>query len=165
MRKIYSILVISSLLIVYTAYAAEVKEADLAGSWYPASKAQLENLLKSYLDAANPSKVDGNILAVIEPHAGYPYSGPVAAYAYKAIQDKGVKTVIVIGFSHRQYFNGIAIYDKGYWRTPLGDIQIDETLAKDIESKNPRVLFNPGLFREETAYSDSRSTRIGISCI
>jgi AmmeMemoRadiSam system protein B/AmmeMemoRadiSam system protein A len=132
-------------------YAADVKNADLAGSWYPASKTQLENQLKSYLDAANPPKVEGKILAVIVPHAGYPYSGPIAAYGYKAIQNKGIKTVIVIGFSHRQYFDGIAIYDRGYWRTPLGDIQIDEVLAKDIEAKNPHVLFNPNLFKEENS--------------
>ena len=132
------------------ANAAEVKEADLAGSWYPASKTELENQLKGYLDAANPPKIDGQILAVIVPHAGYAYSGPVAAYSFKAVQDKGIKTVIIVGFSHRKLFNGIAIYDKGSWRTPLGDIQIDETLAKEIE-KNPRVKFNPDLFREENS--------------
>ena len=131
-------------------YAAEVKEADLAGSWYTSSRAELENQLKSYLDKANPEKTDGRILAIIVPHAGYAYSGPVAAYSFKATQDKGIKTVIVVGFSHRKFFDGIAIYDKGSWRTPLGDIQIDETLAKEIE-KNPRVRFNPDLFKEENS--------------
>lgn len=152
MRQIPVPFIIS--IIIFTSiysYAADVKEADLAGSWYPASKTQLENQLKTYLDAANPPKVDGNILALIVPHAGYPYSGPVAAYGYKAIQGKGIKTVIVVGFSHHQYLDGIAIYDRGSWRTPLGDIQIDEALAKDIESKNPRVKFNPDLFREENS--------------
>lgn len=132
-------------------HAADVKEADLAGSWYPASKAQLENQLKSYLDSANPEKINGQILAVITPHAGYQYSGPVAAYSFNVLQDKGIKTIILIGFSHRQYFDGMAIYDKGSWRTPLGDIQIDEALAKDIESKNKRISFNPSLFRGENS--------------
>ena len=149
-RMFFAYLILSALFISAYSYAAEVKEADLAGSWYPASKAQLEAQLKSYLDAANPPKVDGDIIAVIVPHAGYQYSGPIAAYSYKAIQDKGIKTVILIGFSHRQYFDGIAIYDKGSWRTPLGDIQIDEALAKEIE-KNLRVKFNPDLFRGENS--------------
>ena len=153
MRRTLSALSIVFIIIfasVYS-YAADVKDADLAGSWYPASKTQLESQLKSYLDAANPPKVDGNILAVIVPHAGYPYSGPVAAYGYKAIQDKGIKTVIIIGFSHRKYFDGISVYDKGVWRTPLGDAQIDEILAKDIIAKNPRIKFNPDLFKEENS--------------
>ena len=131
-------------------HASQVKSADLAGSWYPASKAQLESQIKSYLEVANPEKIDGQIVALIAPHAGYIYSGPVAAYGYKAVQGKGIKTVILIGFSHQKFFDGIAIYDRGSWRTPLGDIQIDEVLAKEIE-KNPRVKFNPDLFKEENS--------------
>ena len=132
-------------------FAAEIKDADLAGSWYPASKTQLESQLKSYLDAAKPEKIKGSIIAVIVPHAGYIYSGPVAAYGFKAIGEAGIKTVILIGFSHRKYFDGIAIYDRSSWRTPLGEIKIDEALAKEIVSKNPRVSFNPDLFREENS--------------
>jgi len=151
MLKSSSILLSVALLLSGTALAAEVKEADLAGSWYPASKTQLESQLKGYLDAAKPEKIDGKILAIIVPHAGYLYSGPVAAYGYEAVEDKGIKTVIILGFSHRKFFDGIAIYDRGSWRTPLGDIQIDELLAKEIISKNPRVRFNPDLFIEENS--------------
>ena len=146
-------IVLAALFAVITASivsAAEVKDADLAGTWYPASKTLLESQIKSYLDAANPPKVDGRILAIIVPHAGYIYSGPVAAYGFKVIQDKGIKTVIVVGFSHRKFFDGVAIYDRGSWQTPLGKISIDEALAKEIE-KNPRVRFNPDLFREENS--------------
>jgi len=149
------------LLAAVSSYAAETKEADLAGSWYPVSKAELENQLKGYLDAAKPEKVTGDILAIIVPHAGYQYSGPVAAYGYKAVMDKGIKgidkgkegirTVIILGFSHRKLFDGIAILDKGSWKTPLGDVKIDEALAKDILSKNQIVKSNTGLFREENS--------------
>jgi len=149
--KPLAFLLIFTFLISVSSYAAEVKEADLAGSWYPASKAELENQLKSYLDTADPQKIEGQILAVIVPHAGYQYSGPIAAYAFRAIQNIGIKTVILIGFSHHEYFDGVAIYDKGSWRTPLGDIQIDEILAKEIELKNTRVLFEPNIFREENS--------------
>ena len=144
---------IIALLLLTAAYccAAEVKEADLAGSWYPVSKAALEDQLKSYLSKADPEKIEGKIIALIVPHAGYPYSGPVAAYGFKALEGRGIKTVIVLGFSHRQYFDGIAIYDRGSWRTPLGDIQIDEKIAKEITTKNNRVKFNPALFKEENS--------------
>ncbi len=153
MRPVATLFIISIIILasIISSRAAEVKEADLAGTWYPASKAQLESQLKSYLDAANPQNLGDDIIAIIVPHASYAYSGPVAAYGFKAIAGKGKKTVILIGFSHRRYFDGIAIYDRGSWRTPLGDIEIDEVLAKEIESKNARVLFNPDLFREENS--------------
>lgn len=153
MRKISALLVMLGIIITASpsSHAEHSKGSDLAGTWYPASKPQLEKILKSYLDAANPPKIDGQIIAVITPHAGYQYSGPVAAYSFKAIEDKGIKTVILIGFSHRQYFNGIAIYDRGSWSTPLGDIQIDEALAREIELKSSRVMFNPELFNGENS--------------
>jgi len=147
-----NIIPILFLLFACSTFAADdIKDADLAGSWYPASKADLQNLIQGYLDAANPSKIDGQAFAIISPHAGYRFSGPVAAYGFKAIQGRGIKTAIIIGFSHRILFDGIAIYDRGSWRTPLGDIKVDEALAKDIISKNPRVKFGPKLFDNENS--------------
>lgn len=137
-----------------SSYAADVKSSDLAGSWYPASKLELEKQLKSYLDAAKPEKIDGRILAIIVPHAGYTYSGPVAAYGYKVMSDIGqekISTIIVLGFSHRKYFNGIAIMDKGSWRTPLGEIRIDGKIAKDIMARDSRVKSDMDLFTEENS--------------
>jgi len=134
-----------------TAFAAEIKEADLAGSWYPKSKAELENLLQGYLDSASPEKVNGQMLVIISPHAGYQFSGPIAAYGFKAARDQNVSTIIVIGFSHRKYFGGISVYDTGGFRTPLGEIQIDTELAKAIIGRNKRISFNPGLFDGENS--------------
>ena len=139
------------LLATHFSSAAEVKEADLAGSWYPASKAQLESQLKSYLDSANPEKIDGKILAIIVPHAGYVYSGPVAAYGYKAVEGKRIKTVIVLGFSHRKYFDGISVYGGISWKTPLGEIAVDTDMAEKIILSNPRFRFQKELFVDENS--------------
>lgn len=144
-------IIFSVIFLAAAAFAADVKEADLAGSWYPADKAELAGMLNGYLKAANPPKVEGDIFAIISPHAGYQFSGPVAAYGFKAAQYKSIKTVILIGFSHRQRFSGISVYNKGAIRTPLGDIQIDERLANEIISENPRIVFNPSLFDEENS--------------
>ena len=133
------------------AFAADVKKADLAGSWYPADKAELETLLEAYLDSANPEKIDAPIFAIISPHAGYPFSGPVAAYGFKAVQGKDIKTVIIVGFSHRKYFDGISVYASGAWRTPLGDVAVDEVLARALISRNPRIHFEPRLFDGENS--------------
>ncbi|MFA5084904.1 MAG: AmmeMemoRadiSam system protein B, partial [Candidatus Omnitrophota bacterium] len=132
-------------------HAAEVKEADLAGNWYTASRAQLEDQLKSYLDAAKPEKIDGKILAIIVPHAGYLYSGSVAAYGYKAVRDKGIKTVIILGFSHRKYFDGVSVYCGDSWKTPLGGIVVDTAIARKIISSNPRFRFQKELFNDENS--------------
>lgn len=132
-------------------FAAEVKEADLAGSWYPASKAQLEDQIKGYLAAANPKNIEGQILAIIVPHAGYIYSGPVAAYGYKAVEDKRVKTVIILGFSHQKYLDGVSIYGGNSWKTPLGEIAVDTGLAQMIISSNPRFRFQKELFDNENS--------------
>jgi len=132
-------------------FAADVKEADLAGSWYPADKTELAVLLEGYLDRASPEKIDGDIFAIISPHAGYQFSGPVAAYGFKAAKGTGVKTVIVLGFAHRKSFDGISVYAKGRWRTPIGESQVDEKLASEIISKSPRIRFEPDLFSGENS--------------
>jgi AmmeMemoRadiSam system protein B/AmmeMemoRadiSam system protein A len=139
------------LLLSATVFAAEVKDADLAGSWYPASGAQLENQLRSYLDAVKPEKIDGKILAIIVPHAGYLYSGPVAAYGYRAIEGKGIKTVIILGFSHRKYFDGVSVYGGNSWKTPLGEIAVDTAMTEKIISSNPRFRFQKELFDDENS--------------
>ncbi|MDD5436019.1 MAG: AmmeMemoRadiSam system protein B [Candidatus Omnitrophica bacterium] len=145
------IILTAALFLASSAFASDVKTADLAGSWYPKDKAELTALLQSYLDSADPEKVDGEPFAIISPHAGYQFSGPVAAYGYKAVQGKGIKTVIIIGFSHRKRLNGISVYARGTWRTPLGDIPIDEELANELISKNRRISFEPRLFQEENS--------------
>ncbi len=150
MKNIILILILI-LLFSFAAYAAEVKEADLAGSWYTASRPGLEKELKGYLDAANPEKIDGQILAIIAPHAGYVYSGPVAAYGYKAIESKGIKTVVVLGFSHRKYFDGVSVYGGNFWKTPLGEIAVDTAMAQKIISSNPRFRFQKELFDDENS--------------
>jgi len=145
------ILITAILFLALPAFAADVKVADLAGSWYPADKTELSALIEGYLDAAGPEKVDGNVFAIISPHAGYQFSGPVAAYGFKAVKGSGVKTVIVVGFSHRKAFDGISVYSKGAFRTPIGEIKIDEKLADDIISKSERIRFSPALFDGENS--------------
>ncbi len=135
----------------HPSFSQEIKEADLAGSWYPGSKAALQAMLDGYLKQSEPEKVEGDILAIISPHAGYQFSGPVAAYGFNAVKDRGFKTAIVLGFSHRQHFEGISIYDRGSFRTPLGDITIDEVLAKEIISKNKRLRFEKTIFEGENS--------------
>jgi hypothetical protein len=136
---------------VSAAFGGDVKEASLAGSWYPSSKTELESMMQGYLDAANPPKIDGRLFAIISPHAGLRFSGPIAAYGFKAAMGRDIKTVILIGFSHRKPFDGISVYNKGSFRTPIGEISVDASLADAIMAGSPRTSFIPSVFDEENS--------------
>lgn len=126
------------------------KKADLAGKWYSASPEALRSELKQYLD--NVPDQNGKVpLAVIVPHAGYQFSGPVAAYSFKALQGRDIESVVLIGFCHRKQFDGIAVYDRGSFETPLGVIEVDAGLADNIMAKDKRFIFNKDAFSGENS--------------
>jgi AmmeMemoRadiSam system protein B/AmmeMemoRadiSam system protein A len=129
----------------------EVKKADLAGSWYPASPEKLSKMFESYLNDAQPKNLPSNIVAVIVPHAGYVYSGPIAAYAFKAVSGMDVDTVIIVGFSHRKYYDAISVHDRGAFETPLGPLPVDRNLAKKLILSHDKLYFNPKAFEDENS--------------
>ncbi|MBN2453648.1 MAG: AmmeMemoRadiSam system protein B [Candidatus Omnitrophica bacterium] len=139
------------LLIASVAFASDVKEADLAGTWYPGSREELLSLLRKSLDYAEPEKVEGPIFAIISPHAGFKYSAQVAAYGYKLAASRDIKTVIILGFTHQKTFDGISIYDKGAFSTPLGAIPVNTEVAASFRSASRRFIFNPDAFEDENS--------------
>ena len=130
-------------------FAQDIKQPAVAGAFYPASALKLSRQIAGYLTQARPPEIDGRIDVLISPHAGYVYSGAVAAYGYKAIQDKKYKSVIIIGPSHFADFDGISVYPKGVWRTPLGDAGIDSELSAALIKSNPKIYFYPAAFGRE----------------
>ena len=128
---------------------AEIREPVVAGSFYTADPKALSKQIKEFLDAVPAMKVGGEIIALISPHAGYIYSGQVAAYAYKLLLDKHFDTVIVIAPSHHVYFQGASIYAKGAFRTPLGIIPVDEDISQKIMKENPAITFMPRAHTQE----------------
>lgn len=121
--------------------ADNVRQPAVAGAFYPASPEQLGQMIDGFLAAANPPAIPGEIRAIVVPHAGYIYSAPVAAYAYKAIAGKAYKTVIVVGNSHHEGYDGASVYNRGAFRTPLGDVEIDAKLAGRLMAANPKIFF------------------------
>ncbi len=132
---------------------------SVAGAFYPADADKLRADIGRYLESASPPAIDGEIAAVIVPHAGYIYSGPVAAYAYKAIArqaekwsgdgDKGLDAVFVLAFSHRGGFNGVSVYYEGSVETPLGRAAVNEKIAGEFMSLHPRLSFSQRVFQGE----------------
>ncbi len=104
----------------------------VAGTFYSSDKSTLEDTLKSLFDKAKPKSTD-NVFALISPHAGYIYSGQVAASAFNQLDSSAVyNTIFIIGASHRFSFNGASVYSKGNFITPLGTVEVDATLANTL---------------------------------
>ncbi len=76
---------------------------------------------------------------LLVPHAGYPYSGQTAAYAYKTVKGADYESIVLVGPSHHVHFRGAAVYDGDSWRTPLGDVPVDTELASKIAETCPLV--------------------------
>jgi AmmeMemoRadiSam system protein B/AmmeMemoRadiSam system protein A len=105
------------------AAAANVREPAVAGLFYPKDPAELSRTIDACLAAARDQPV-GELKALVCPHAGYPYSGPVAAYAYKLLAGRHYDTVVVMGPSHYAELRAASVPDARLYRTPLGDVPI-----------------------------------------
>ena len=87
------------------AYADEGQEPVVAGSFYTANSSKLDTLVSGLIKNANPNPIQGEILGLILPHAGYVYSGKTAAYGIKTVANNEIDTVIIVGLSHRTPFD------------------------------------------------------------
>lgn len=111
----------------------------VAGQFYPGNVDELKSEVDGYLETAKNPEIDGTLIGLISPHAGYVYSGHVAAYAYKSLIGKKIDTAILVGLSHRYPITGAALYGSGTFVTPLDDTEIDEELAADIVKRSSLV--------------------------
>ncbi len=105
-----------------------VRPAAVAGSWYPGTRGALTREVDAYLAAAEEGP-SGTVTAVISPHAGLMFSGPVAAFAYKAASRGNYDVVVLAGPSHFAGFDGVAVFPDGAFETPLGVASIDSEIA------------------------------------
>jgi AmmeMemoRadiSam system protein B len=108
-----------------------VRPAAVAGSWYPATAGALTSEVDRLLaDATRTSApVTGDLVALIAPHAGLKYSGPVAACAYQLLRERAFDLAVLVGPSHFVGFEGVAVYQSGAFETPLGIVPVDEDAA------------------------------------
>ncbi len=123
--------------------AGPIRKAAVAGGFYPGSKADLEKMVDQMLRQADPPEIRAPIRAIMAPHAGYMFSGPVAAFSYKAIAGRDIRTVILMCNSHRNYFDGIAVYGSGSFETPLGLVPVDDAITKKLLAADPRIIDRP----------------------
>lgn len=120
-----------------------IRKPAVAGSWYPGNKEDLSREISLLLDRAVTTDLPRDPIALVAPHAGYAYSGTTAASAFRQVADRDYESVIVIAPSHHEWFDGVSIWDRGAYMTPLGLIPVDVELAKKIEEAYPAVHFTP----------------------
>jgi len=129
--------------------AQEIRKAVVAGSWYSGDADELRKEITSYLENAKLAHIEGEILALVSPHAGYAYSGYVAANAYKQIKGNQYDVVIMLAPSHREAFHGVSVYNKDGYETPLGIVPVEKSIADVIINYDEQIRFTMEGHREE----------------
>ncbi|MHC1726048.1 MAG: AmmeMemoRadiSam system protein B [Syntrophobacteraceae bacterium] len=123
--------------------AEKIRESAISGTWYPADPVVLKQQITRYLDRANPPEVDGKLAGLVVPHAGYVYSGIVAAHAYKILLKEPFDRVLILAPSHQSSFAGSSIYNLGGYRTPLGVVPLDRKLIDDLYKYTDIIGYSP----------------------
>jgi len=125
---------------------ASERQPAVAGAFYPADSAELGSMVDGFLAKAKPPEVKGELKALVVPHAGYVFSGQVAAYGYKELVGRSFDVVVIMSNSHRGYFTGIAAYPGGSWATPLGSVEVDGEFAARLSKADPNVRLDESAF-------------------
>lgn len=126
-----------------------VRPPAVAGNFYPDDEAELKQQVESYLQASQPAnRLEAK--AYIVPHAGYIYSGQVAATAYAQLIERqlAIKRVVLLGPCHRVWLQGLAVPSSTHFATPLGEIPLDTESIKQI-GKFDQVVVSDQAHREE----------------
>ena len=124
-----------------------IRPTAVAGTWYPGLAGALTRDVDAYLDAA-PHGPAGTLHAILAPHAGLMFSGPIGAYAYKATAREDFDVAVLVGPSHFVAFDGVALWPDGAFESPLGAARIDEEGARAV-SRSPVVQAMPSAHRKE----------------
>ncbi len=140
-----------------------IKSSNVAGAFYPSDKTKLLSLLDSFFANVKIDKEIKDLKAIVAPHAGYIYSGQVAAYSYTILQEYlkfkisnskfQISTFVILAPSHYEYFEGVSVgvFDK--FETPLGTIDTDMELGKKLINQYPDTFsFVPAAFDQEHSY-------------
>jgi AmmeMemoRadiSam system protein B/AmmeMemoRadiSam system protein A len=122
--------------------ADKIRPSVIAGSWYPDDPEALREMVDTMLDAAKP--VDGAPVALIVPHAGYVYSGPVAAYGFKQLEEGDYEVAVIIASDHQAPLSDpISVWVEGGFETPLGVVPVDAEIASALVAAHPDISNNP----------------------
>ena len=114
--------------------ALDVRPSPLAGRWYDADPEVLARTVDGYLDSVQLPELKGEIIAIIAPHAGHTYSGPVAGYAFAAVRGRSPDLAVVVGPMHHPYHEPLITTIHEAYSTPLGDILVDKDALRELDA-------------------------------
>jgi predicted class III extradiol MEMO1 family dioxygenase len=117
----------------------KVRPPAVAGMFYPEKKMALDQEVAQVLEESREIDLQGEIIGMVVPHAGYMFSGGVAARAYRQIFESKIDIVVVIAPSHCEYFTEISIFDGYAYSTPLGTLPVDRDLALELTEQSPQI--------------------------
>ena len=131
-----------------TAFPGRIRSAAVAGSWYPGDPDELALMIDEMLAAVEP--IAGEPVALIVPHAGYVYSGPVAAYGFRQLEGIEYDVAVILASDHQQPLSApISVWAEGGFETPLGVAPVDVELAQALLQADPRITFDPAAHEGE----------------
>ncbi|MFH0729855.1 MAG: AmmeMemoRadiSam system protein B [Pseudomonadota bacterium] len=142
-RRLFAGLGVLALSVSLLVAAEPVRESILAGTWYSKDSQTLRQEVTGFLQKVPVHERAGRLVALISPHAGYRYSGQVAAHAYKLLENRKFDTIVLIGPSHHHRFEGVSVYNRGDFQTPLGIVPLDHEIIRAIMEKDVKVRFIP----------------------
>ena len=126
----------------------DIRPPAVAGQFYPNDPEELRTMVDAFLQQAPRS--EGEPIALMSPHAGYVFSGAVAARAYKQIEGTDYDVIVIIGPNHRDpTFNEVSIYAEGAFETPLGQVPIDTKTANALLKASDRLVFDRDVHSQE----------------
>lgn len=123
----------------------------VAGMFYPRSEAALRKNVRELLDVKGAPPPQGNIIALIVPHAGYQYSGQTAAYAYRLLNENSYDTAVIVSPSHKIYFDHVSVYSGDAYQTPLGVMPVDTELRGQLLKQDALIAASELGHEEEHA--------------
>lgn len=126
----------------------KIRKPAVAGSFYPGNKEELNTQLNNFFKKTKTVKIEGQPRILIVPHAGIIYSGEVAAWGFKQIEEKNFSRIILLGASHTTWFNHAAIDNNHFWQTPLGKIALDLDFINNLID-HKKIIPDPSPFVDE----------------
>jgi len=126
------------------------RQPVVAGQFYPGHASALRSALNGYFQACSGEKLKGEVAAIVAPHAGYKYSGRVAASAYHQIDPQHTyDNIFILAPSHHVRFEGASLYRKGDYITPLGKVQVNRSLVEQLIREHDFFHFHPPAHEKE----------------
>jgi len=122
-----------------------IRTPAVAGTFYPDDPSQLQGLLTELFGEQRQEPTESLPKAFIVPHAGYRFSGQVAAQAFRTLEGQRIRTAVLLGNAHAALFDGIAIDPHDGWRTPLGNIPVDEMMRHQMIKLDPTLYHQSGI--------------------